>query len=223
MLFFFFFWCNFPRSSSSEKQMHLCIFLGLHKCRPLEEILWKDHHLPCLISHTHTHTHRCLFGRSFLFIQHRILPGFQMQIALRVDAGDRTGTVCRLRWALQRLGYAGMLMWCGRTCLFCERHFSEAVKVRSPGISQKLHFGWLLVGECVPSGSCPHLQRYSRKPSMCSRDRLCHSSSAVWKLEQMEKKSLQPKEVVIVYKIQACSGSAQMKDELCGKQNQQTA
>lgn len=79
-----------------------------------------------------------------------------------------------------------------------------------------------LVGEWIPSGSCPHLQRYSRKPSTCSRDRLCHSSSAAWKLGQMERAYSQ-KRLWFVFTIQACSGSAQMKDELCGKQNQQTA
>ena len=44
---------SFPRSTSSEKQMHLCIFLALLKCRPLGETLWrKDHHLLSLITHT---------------------------------------------------------------------------------------------------------------------------------------------------------------------------
>lgn len=56
--FFFFFLHNFPRSTSSEKQMHLCIFLGLLKCRPLEETLWKDHHLLSLITHPEDAAHR---------------------------------------------------------------------------------------------------------------------------------------------------------------------
>ena len=51
MLFFFLFLHSFPRSTSSEKQIHLCLFLGLPKCRPLEEMLLKDHHLLSL-NHT---------------------------------------------------------------------------------------------------------------------------------------------------------------------------
>ena len=41
--FFFLFLHSFPRFA--EKQIHLCLFLGLPKCRPLEEMLLKDHHL----------------------------------------------------------------------------------------------------------------------------------------------------------------------------------
>lgn len=58
----------------------------------------------------------------------------------------------------------GMLMWCGCTCLFCEKPFSEAVKVRGQGSARSFIPAGSFVGECIPSGNCPHLQRYSRKP-----------------------------------------------------------
>lgn len=173
-------------------------------------------------SRSHAHAHRYLFGRGFLFIQHRVLPGSPIQKALRTDATDRTGTVRGPRWALRRIGYAGC--WCGAAVPACSGKgpFLSLWRWEAQGSTRSFISAGSLVGEWIPSGSCPHLQRYSRKPSTCSRDRLCHSSSAAWKLGQMERAYSQ-KRLWFVFTIQACSGSAQMKDELCGKQNQQTA
>lgn len=86
--------------------------------------------------HTHSlsHTHGCLFGRSFLFVQHRVLPPWLPNVESSKSWRGRQKQNST-RAVLQGVGYAGMFMWCGCTCLFCERHFSEAVKVRSPGIN----------------------------------------------------------------------------------------
>lgn len=111
-------------------------------------------------SRSHAHAHRYLFGRGFLFIQHRVLPGSPIQKALRTDATDRTGTVRGPRWALRRIGYAGC--WCGAAVPACSGKgpFLSLWRWEAQGSTRSFISAGSLVGEWIPSGSCPHLQRF---------------------------------------------------------------
>lgn len=174
-------------------------------------------------THTHTHTHSaaCLAEAFCLFSTE---SSWAPRCNKLQESTEETKPELYLSWDGHYGGLAVQGCWCGVAVPACSVKGSclSLGRWEARGSTQSSMLASSLAGECIPSGSCPHLQRYSRKPSVYSCDRLCCISSAVWRLGQMEGAHSQAR-LWFAITTQACSGSAQMKDELCGKQNQQTA
>lgn len=173
---------------------------------------------------THAHTHACSACLAEAFCLFSTESSQASRCRKLEELMQETKPELYVGWGGHCGGLAMRGCWCGAAVPACSVKGTSLRLWRweAQGSTRSFISAGSLVREGIPSGSCPHLHRYSRKPSMCSRNRLCHSSLAVWKLGQMEWAYSQ-KRFWFVFTIQACSGSAQMKDELCGKHNQQTA
>lgn len=108
-------------------------------------------------THTHTLSHtRMLVCRSFLFVQHRVLPPWLPSVEISKSWCGRQKEQYAGRGGHCRVRSRVMLMWCGCTLPVLVKGTSLRLwRWGSPGATRSFIFGWLLVGEGIPSGSCP--------------------------------------------------------------------